>query len=106
MERTPGFSIRPALVADVPALDALIEHSARALSVGFYTQQQTEAVTRHVFGVDSQLVEDGTYYAVEAEVPPDPGQAVILRLEREISPWRSSLMLSAARPTSSPTCAR
>jgi GNAT superfamily N-acetyltransferase len=67
MERTPSFSIRPALVADVPALDALIEHSARVLSVGFYTQQQIEAVTRHVFGIDSQLVEDGTYYAVEAE---------------------------------------
>lgn len=63
MEQT--FMLRPALAADVPALMALIERSARALSVGFYTQQQTESVTREVFGVDSQLLADGSYYAIE-----------------------------------------
>jgi GNAT superfamily N-acetyltransferase len=61
------FSIRPGLAADVPVLQALIERSAHALSVGFYTQQQTEAVTREVFGVDTQLVADGTYYVVEVD---------------------------------------
>jgi GNAT superfamily N-acetyltransferase len=64
MEQT--FLIRPATVTDSPALRALIERSAAALSVGFYTQQQTAAVTREVFGVDSQLLADGTYYVVEA----------------------------------------
>jgi N-acetylglutamate synthase-like GNAT family acetyltransferase len=67
MQRKLTYSIRSALKADVPALQALIERSALALSVGFYTQQQTEAVTREVFGVDSRLIEDSTYYVVEAD---------------------------------------
>jgi GNAT superfamily N-acetyltransferase len=67
MEQIPTFSIRPGLAEDLPVLKALIERSALALSVGFYTQQQAESVTREVFGVDSQLVADGTYYAIEAD---------------------------------------
>lgn len=59
--------LRLALPGDVPALEALIARSARALSVGFYTQPLIDAVTREVFGVDSQLVADGTYYAVESD---------------------------------------
>jgi GNAT superfamily N-acetyltransferase len=59
------FTIRPALPSDIPALQALIERSALGLSAGFYTPEQTAAVTREVFGVDSQLVADGTYYAIE-----------------------------------------
>ena len=43
----------------------LIPESARALSVGYYTPEQTEAAIRHVFGVDSQLIADGTYFVVE-----------------------------------------
>lgn len=62
-----SFLLRPALGADVPALMALIERSASALSVGFYTQEQTVAVTREVFGVDSQLLADNTYYAIESD---------------------------------------
>jgi GNAT superfamily N-acetyltransferase len=61
----PTFLLRPVLETDLAALRALIERSAAALSVGFYTQQQTESVTREVFGVDSQLVADGSYYAIE-----------------------------------------
>jgi GNAT superfamily N-acetyltransferase len=63
MEQT--FLIRPATSSDGPALRTLIERSAVALSVGFYTRQQTVALTREVFGVDSQLLADGTYYVVE-----------------------------------------
>lgn len=59
--------IRPATLDEVPALNALIERSALALSAGFYTPEQTAAVTREVFGVDTQLVRDGTYYAVELD---------------------------------------
>jgi GNAT superfamily N-acetyltransferase len=62
-----SFLLRPALEVDVPVLRALIERSAAALSVGFYTQQQTDSVTREVFGVDSQLVADGTYYVIETD---------------------------------------
>jgi GNAT superfamily N-acetyltransferase len=57
--------VRLATPDDVPALRTLIETSARALSVGFYAPAQIEAAVQHVFGVDSQLVADGTYYVVD-----------------------------------------
>lgn len=59
------FRIRMATAADVPALQALIERSAIGLSDGFYTPEQAQALTREVFGVDTQLVRDGTYFVVE-----------------------------------------
>ena len=57
--------LRPARHADIPELQALIAVSGRALSVGFYTPEQADAITRHVFGVDTQLIDDQTYFAVE-----------------------------------------
>lgn len=45
-------------------LNALIARSARELSIGYYSPQQIEAAIRHVFGVDSRLVDDRTYYVV------------------------------------------
>lgn len=57
--------LRPARHADIPALAALIDLSGRALSVGYYTPEQADAITRHVFGVDTQLVDDATYFAIE-----------------------------------------
>jgi GNAT superfamily N-acetyltransferase len=62
---TPPFAQRPATVADVPLLEALIAPSGIALSAGFYTPEQAQAITRHVFGVDTQLVADRTYFVVE-----------------------------------------
>lgn len=56
------ITIRRATAADIPALLALIPESARALSRGFYTPEQTEAAIRYVFGVDSRLIADGTYF--------------------------------------------
>ena len=50
---------------DVPALNALIVESARILSAGFYNPSQIEALITHVFGVDTQLVADGTYYVID-----------------------------------------
>lgn len=58
------FRVRHAMFEDVPVLQRLIERSVRALSVGFYTPQQIESSVRHVFGVDSTLVSDGTYFVV------------------------------------------
>jgi len=43
------MEIRLATPEDVPAIAALIPLSARELSRGFYTQEQTEAAIRHVF---------------------------------------------------------
>jgi GNAT superfamily N-acetyltransferase len=57
--------LRAAEPSDSAALGALIERSARALSAGFYTERETEAAIRYVFGVDSQIIADGTYFVVE-----------------------------------------
>jgi GNAT superfamily N-acetyltransferase len=56
--------VRIAQPTDVPALNAMIERSARALSVGFYTPREIDAVVRHVFGVDTRLIEDQSYFMV------------------------------------------
>lgn len=68
MDATPR--LRPARPDDVPALEALIARSGLGLSNGFYTDEQAAAITRHVYGVDSQLIADGTYFVIErAGVP-------------------------------------
>lgn len=64
-ERTGNMQIRPATNADIPELRRLIAQSARALSVGFYSARQIDAAVAHVFGVDSQLIADGTYFVIE-----------------------------------------
>ena len=61
------ISIRVAVLNDVPALKQLIPLSARVLSKGFYTPRQAESAIKYIFGVDTQLVEDKTYYVAEAE---------------------------------------
>ena len=58
--------LRAATADDVPALRALIDASVRGLSAAHYTSAQIESALRHVFGVDTQLVRDGTYYLAEA----------------------------------------
>jgi GNAT superfamily N-acetyltransferase len=60
-----SVSLRLATMADVPVLNRLIALSARQLSVGFYSPAQVEAAIRYVFGVDSKLVADGTYFVAE-----------------------------------------
>jgi N-acetylglutamate synthase-like GNAT family acetyltransferase len=59
--------IRSATLSDIPALERLIPTSARALSRGYYSEQQIQAAVRYVFGVDSQLIADGTYYVAVDE---------------------------------------
>lgn len=59
--------IRRALLAEVPSLNALIVASATELSRGYYSQAQIESLITHVFGVDTQLLIDGTYYVIERE---------------------------------------
>jgi GNAT superfamily N-acetyltransferase len=61
---------RLATLEDVPALQDLIARSARGLSEPYYTREQTEAAIRYVFGVDSQLIRDATYYLAERDGPP------------------------------------
>jgi GNAT superfamily N-acetyltransferase len=58
------FEIRLAEPRDVPALDLLIPSAVRSLSVGFYSARQIESAIRYVFGADTQLIRDQTYYVV------------------------------------------
>ncbi len=57
-----AVSLRTATPEDIPALSRLISESARELSRGFYTETEAESAIRFVFGVDTALVNDGTYY--------------------------------------------
>ena len=61
---------RLATMADVPAINALIATSVRQLSAGFYTPAQVDAALEHVFGVDTQLVADATYFVIDGETGP------------------------------------
>jgi GNAT superfamily N-acetyltransferase len=59
------LQIRVAVPADVPAMRDLIKLSVRRLQSEDYSPEQMEAALRTVFGVDSQLIADGTYLAAE-----------------------------------------
>jgi len=61
------IAIRMATMQDVPALKELIPTSARELSKGYYTPQQAESAIKYIFGVDTQLIADKTYYIAEAD---------------------------------------
>ncbi len=56
------ITLNVALQEDIPALQTLIRLSVRELSKGYYTSEQAESGLKYVFGVDTQLVKDGTYY--------------------------------------------
>lgn len=58
---------RSATTADIPALRPLIAASVRGLSRGDYSAEQIEAALGDAFGVDSQLIDDGTYFVGEHE---------------------------------------
>jgi GNAT superfamily N-acetyltransferase len=61
------YRLRKATNDDREALQALIARSARELSAADYRPEQIEGALRGAFGVDSQLIEDGTYFVVEAD---------------------------------------
>ena len=58
---------RRAREGDIPALEALIPLSVRTLQSPYYSPIQIEAAIGSVFGVDRQLVRDGTFFVVEHE---------------------------------------
>ena len=59
------MELRVALERDIPALAALIPVSVRALQAVHYSTAQMDAALGPVFGVDRELIRDGTYFAVE-----------------------------------------
>lgn len=60
-----SFSLRLASEADIPTLERLIPQSVRGLQAATYTRAQMDAALGPVFGVDRQLIRDGTYFVVE-----------------------------------------
>lgn len=58
--------LRAAQAADVPALRDVIESSVRGLQANDYPAGQIELALRELYGVDTQLIQDGTYFAAAA----------------------------------------
>jgi GNAT superfamily N-acetyltransferase len=57
---------RLATRADLPALIALMDAAIGELQAGFLSVEQI-AASRTIMGLDTQLIDDGTYFVVEAD---------------------------------------
>ena len=57
--------VRKAVAADVARLQEVIEASVRGLQAQDYSPTQIEGALKSVYGVDSQLIADGTYLVAE-----------------------------------------
>jgi GNAT superfamily N-acetyltransferase len=69
--------IRLAVAADIPALRTLIDASVRGLQARDYTPAQIEGALTSVYGVDTQLIADGTYFVAEAISEEEPPETVV-----------------------------
>lgn len=56
------FLLRPATPTDIPTLHSLIELSVRQLQKDDYSAAQIEGALGYAFGVDTQLIDDRTYF--------------------------------------------
>jgi GNAT superfamily N-acetyltransferase len=61
-----SIQIRLAQSGDIPTLHRLIEASVRGLQAGDYTQAQIEGALGGVLGLDTQLIEDKSYFIAES----------------------------------------
>jgi GNAT superfamily N-acetyltransferase len=59
--------LRKAVMADVPRLREVIDASVRGLQARDYSPAQIEGALQSVYGVDSQLIVDGTYFVAEID---------------------------------------
>ena len=60
-----GIALRLAAHADIARLSELIARSARGLSTEDYRPEQVDGALRGAFGIDTQLIDDGTYFVAE-----------------------------------------
>jgi len=58
--------LRHATVDDTNEIDALMKASTRDLFPMSYDEAQTQASVQYIAAVDRSLIEDGTYFAIEA----------------------------------------
>ena len=83
------FRIRKAVTAEIPVLRELIEASVRELQAQDYTSAQMEGALETVFGVDSQLIADGTYFVAEAKTADAPsGTGTTFGAKTNEAGWR------------------
>lgn len=61
------YILRKASVADIPALQELIEASVRGLAAEDYSAEQIDLALQTAFTVDTQLIADGTYFVAEQQ---------------------------------------
>ena len=61
------LTTRLATPQDIPQLNELIALSVRGLSTRYYTPNQIESAIKYIFGVDTQLIIDCTYYIAEKD---------------------------------------
>jgi GNAT superfamily N-acetyltransferase len=61
------WSQRLARDGDIPELETLIGRSVRELQAACYSPAQMDGALGSVFGVDRQLIRDGTYFVAEQD---------------------------------------
>ncbi|CAI9630132.1 acyl-n-acyltransferase [Alternaria burnsii] len=61
-EATRQYTFRPATPTDIPALQKMIGSSLRGLGKGYYSQAELDGSIGYLFGPDSVLIADQTYY--------------------------------------------
>ncbi len=62
-----NYSIRKATLNDQTEIDNLIAESVRGLSREDYDERQIELSIKSVFGIDTELITDETYFVAEAD---------------------------------------
>lgn len=60
-----SMQIRKARLEDIAGIEGMIARSVMALMGREYSLEQRQASIGPLFGVDRQIIEDGTYYVVE-----------------------------------------
>jgi GNAT superfamily N-acetyltransferase len=63
----PQPRLRLAVTEDLAAIEALMKASARDLFPATYDERQTASSIEYIAHVDPQLIEDGTYFVIEAD---------------------------------------
>lgn len=70
-EATRKFVFRDATTEDIPALQTMIGDSLRALGKGYYTQAELDGSIGYLFGPDTLLLHDRTYFILHPVGSPD-----------------------------------
>jgi hypothetical protein len=73
----PNFHPRKATLEDSPALQTLIDLSVRTLHPAYYSQAVIDGALKHVYGVDTTLIDDGNYFVISILSPPSSRETII-----------------------------